>query len=144
MADTGQTLTPRQVRRLACDARVLPAILGGDGEVLELGRSRRLFTGPVRRALTLRDGGCAFPGCDRPPRWCDAHHLRSWLTGGPTDVDNGVLLCGYHHRLVHRHTADPANRWTVRLGPGRRPEFLPPAHLDPARRPRRNRYHPRT
>jgi hypothetical protein len=144
MADTGQTLTPGQVRRLACDARVLPAVLGGDGEVLELGRSRRLFTGPVRRALTLRDGGCAFPGCDRPPRWCDAHHLRSWLAGGSTDVDNGVLLCGYHHRLIHRQTADPANRWTVRLGPDRRPEFLPPTHLDPARRPRRNRYHPRT
>ncbi|MDG4782957.1 DUF222 domain-containing protein [Micromonospora sp. WMMD961] len=77
--DTGLTLTPDTVRRLACDAAILPAVLGGDGQVLDVGRQRRLFTGPVRRALVLRDGGCAFPGCDRPPRWCDAHVRREAL-----------------------------------------------------------------
>ena len=73
--ETGVRLTPGAVRRLACDAAVLPAVLGGNSQVLDVGRQRRLFTGPLRRALVLRDGGCAFPGCDRPPRWCDGHHV---------------------------------------------------------------------
>ncbi|HEU5111655.1 MAG TPA: DUF222 domain-containing protein [Micromonosporaceae bacterium] len=136
--DDGAELTPDQVRRVACDAQIIPAVLGGDGEALDVGRARRLFTGATRRALVLRDGGCAFPNCDRPPRWCDAHHIVSWLDGGGTDLDNGVLLCGYHHRLIH-HTG-----WDVRLGADRRPEFLPPVRLDPLRRPRRNTYHRRT
>ena len=136
--DGGEELSAAQVRRLACDAHVIPAVLGGDGEPLDLGRARRLFTGAARRALTLRDGGCAFPACDRPARWCDAHHIRSWLDGGGTDLDNGVLLCRYHHQLVHH------GGWDVQLGPDRRPQFLPPARLDPLRRPRRNAYHPRT
>ncbi|MGH3490580.1 MAG: HNH endonuclease [Actinopolymorphaceae bacterium] len=63
----------------------------------------------TRRLLELRDQGCAFPGCDRPPSWCDGHHTRSWLQGGPTTPGNGVLLCGYHHRLIHR------GEWTVRI-----------------------------
>jgi hypothetical protein len=139
--DTGERLTAAQARRLACDAHVLPAVLGGDGELLDLGRTRRLFTGATRRALILRDGGCAFPGCDRPHRWCEGHHIRPWAAGGGTDVDNGVLLCGHHHRLLH---SGNAARWEVRLGADKRPEFLPPAFLDPARRPRRNTYHLRT
>jgi hypothetical protein len=73
--DTGERLSATQVRRLACDAQILPAVLGGDGQVLDLGQSRRLFTRAVRRALMLRDGGCAFPGCDRPARWCEGHHI---------------------------------------------------------------------
>ena len=103
--------------------------------VLNLGRARRLFTGAVRRALILRDGGCAFPGCDRPHRWCDGHHLRAWADGGTTDLDNGVLLCRFHHRQIHH------SGWDVRLGTDRKPEFLPPTHLDPLRRPRRNTHH---
>jgi hypothetical protein len=114
---------------------VIPAVLGSDGQVLDLGQARRLFTGPVRRALVLRDGGCAFPGCDRPPRWCDGHHIKGVLDGGPTDVDNGVLLCKFHHGVIHR------GDWTVRMGRDRRPEFIPPAFIDPERRPRRNTYH---
>ncbi|MFF5175857.1 DUF222 domain-containing protein [Micromonospora sp. NPDC000089] len=135
--DTGLRLTAAAVRRLACDAAVLPAVLGGDGQVLDLGRRRRLFTGPLRRALVLRDGGCAFPGCDRPPRWCDGHHVRHWADGGQTGLDNAVLLCGHHHRLIHH------GDWTVRVGTDHRPEFLPPAWLDPDRRPRRNLLHRR-
>ncbi|WP_146765987.1 HNH endonuclease signature motif containing protein, partial [Micromonospora noduli] len=100
--DTGLSLTPEAVRRLACDATLLPAVLGGTGQVLDVGRQRRLITGPLRRALVLRDRGCAFPGCDRPPRWCHAHHIHHWADGGPTSLSNAVLLCGHHHRHVHQ------------------------------------------
>jgi len=130
--DTGVRLSPDTVRRLACDAVILPAILGGTSQVLDVGRQRRLFTGAVRRALNLRDGGCAFPGCDRPPSWCQGHHIISWLDLGETNLDNGVLLCGHHHRLIHQED------WHVRMGADRLPEFLPPAWLDPDRKPRRN------
>ncbi|MET8261310.1 DUF222 domain-containing protein [Micromonospora sp. NPDC005205] len=136
--DVGLRLTPDTVRRLACDAAVLPAVLGGAGQVLDVGRQRRLITGPLRRALVLRDGGCAFPGCDRPARWCAAHHIRHWADGGPTSLDNAVLLCGHHHRHVHQ------SDWVVRLGDDGHPEFLPPAWLDPDQLPRRNHYHRRT
>ncbi|MFF0149865.1 DUF222 domain-containing protein [Micromonospora sp. NPDC005203] len=135
--ETGTRLTPGTVRRLACDANLLPAVLGGNSQVLDVGRQRRLFTGPLRRALVLRDGGCSFPGCDRPPRWCDGHHVRHWADGGTTTLGNAALLCGYHHRFVHR------GDWTVRIAADGRPEFLPPRWLDPLRTPRRNLYHQR-
>ncbi|MGC4768525.1 DUF222 domain-containing protein [Micromonospora sp. DT44] len=137
LLDTGPTLTPQTVRRLACDAAILPTVLGGIGQVLDVGRQRRLISGPLRRALVLRDRGCAFPGCDRPPRWCDAHHIRHWADGGDTSLDNAVLLCGHHHRHVHH------GDWSVRLGGDGHPVFAPPAWLDPAQVPRRNHYHPR-
>ncbi|MGC4835364.1 DUF222 domain-containing protein [Micromonospora vinacea] len=136
--DTGLLLTPEAVRRLACDAAILPAVLSGAGQPLDLGRQRRLITGPLRRALVLRDGGCAFPGCDRPPRWCDAHHIKHWADGGDTSLANAVLLCGHHHR--HLHHSD----WAVRLAGDGHPEFVPPAWLDPDQIPRRNHYHRRT
>ena len=136
--DIGQQLTAETVRRLACDATILPAVLGGTGQVLDVGRQRRLITGPLRRALVLRDRGCAFPGCDRPPRWCHAHHIHHWTDGGPTNLNNAVLLCGHHHR--HLHHSD----WTVHLGSDGHPEFVPPAWLDPEQLPRRNHYHRRT
>ncbi|MGC4848966.1 DUF222 domain-containing protein [Micromonospora sp. DT15] len=136
--DTGLPLTPQTVRRLACDATILPAVLGGTGQILDVGRQRRLITGPLRRALVLRDRGCAFPGCDRPPRWCDAHHIHHWADGGPTSLANAVLLCGHHHR--HLHHSD----WTIQLNGHGHPEFIPPAWLDPEQLPRRNHYHRRT
>ncbi|HZD97175.1 MAG TPA: DUF222 domain-containing protein, partial [Micromonosporaceae bacterium] len=135
--DTGDRLSPTTTRRLACAAHVLPVVLNGAGVPIDVGRSRRTYTGAARVAVLLRDGGCAFPGCDRPPRWADIHHIVAWQHGGPTDRDNGVALCGHHHRLIHSST------WTVQLGPDRRPEFIPPVHIDPSRRPRRNHYHPR-
>ncbi|PYC76079.1 HNH endonuclease [Micromonospora arborensis] len=135
--DTGGQLSADAVRRLACDAAILPAILGGNGQPLDVGRQRRLITGPLRRALVLRDRGCAFPGCDRPPRWCDAHHIQHWTDGGPTCLANAVLLCGHHHR--HLHHSD----WTVHLANDGQPEFIPPAWLDPDQVPRRNHYHRR-
>jgi hypothetical protein len=130
--DTGERLSPEAVRRLACDAKVVPAVLGGQGQVLDVGRERRLFTGPLRRALAIRDGGCAFPGCDRPPKLCHAHHPKSWLEGGPTCLANGVLLCGYHHMVVH------SGEWIVNIAADGMPEFIPPKWIDPDQRPIRN------
>ena len=72
------------------------------------------------------------------PRWCHGHHVKAWVDGGPTTLDNSVLLCGYHHRLVHR------GHWTVRLAADGLPEFIPPTYVDPQQRPRRNTYHFRT
>jgi hypothetical protein len=136
--DDGSPLSATVARRLACDAAILPAVLGATGQVLDVGRERRLFTAALRRALILRDRGCAFPGCDRPPRWCDGHHLVSWADGGPTSLDNAVLLCGHHHRLIHH------NHWQARLNPtDGLPEFIPPQYVDPERRPQRNPYHRR-
>ncbi len=137
--DAGQRLSATTVRRLACDARILPAVLGGAGQVLDLGRTRRLANATLRRALSLRDRGCAFPDCDLPPRWTDAHHLTAWTAGGPTSLDNLVLLCRRHHRAAH----DPTAGWHIRLGADRHPDFVPPPDIDPAQHPRRNLYHPR-
>nr|WP_275941569.1 HNH endonuclease signature motif containing protein [Planosporangium mesophilum] len=88
--DDGQLLSAAAARRLACDAAILPAVLDGAGQVLDVGRQQRLFTGPLRRALVLRDKGCAFPSCDRPPRWCEGHHVIHWADGGPTNRDNAA------------------------------------------------------
>ncbi len=106
---SGTPLNPETARRLACDAGLLPAVLGAASEPLDVGRLRRLVTPAIRRALNLRDGGCRLPGCDRPVTWCDAHHMVSWVLGGPTSVDNMLLLCRRHHVLVHEHG------WTIRL-----------------------------
>ncbi|MDY7101616.1 MAG: HNH endonuclease signature motif containing protein, partial [Actinomycetota bacterium] len=65
------------------------------------GRSERTAPPNQWKAVATRDGGCRFPGCDRPPRWCHAHHLQHWTDGGRTDLDNLALLCGHHHRLIH-------------------------------------------
>ncbi|MCP2323730.1 hypothetical protein HDA40_002237 [Hamadaea flava] len=137
LLDTGDLLTPETVRRLACDAMIIPAVLGGDGQVLDVGRARRLIDGPLRRALVLRDKGCAFPGCDRPPQWCHGHHIRAWADGGTTCLANSVMLCGFHHREIHH------GYWEVRMRPDGFPEFLPPAFVDPQRRPVRNTLHRR-
>ncbi len=99
-------LSPSQVRRLACTAGIVPVVLGGAGEVLDVGRTRRLFTPVLRRALRLRDRVCRGEGCTVPARWCDAHHREAWSRGGGTRLDNGLLLCGHHHRRTH----DPGYR----------------------------------
>jgi hypothetical protein len=135
--EDGTPISPSAARRIACDAGIVPAVLGSHGEPLDVGRSRRLFTGPLRRALVLRDGGCAFPGCDRPPRWCEAHHIVPWASGGATALGNGVLLCGHHHRLVEQ------GDWHVRLAADGVPEFRPPPWVDPDRTPLRNQLHDR-
>jgi hypothetical protein len=98
----GALLGPETVRKLACVAAVIPAVLGADGQVLDLGRTRRLFSPGQVQALWLRDRHCTFPGCPTPASWCDAHHLTHWVDGGPTDLGNAALLCGRHHTIVHR------------------------------------------
>ena len=99
--DVGSLLGPETVRRLACDAAIIPTVLGSAGEVLDLGRRVRLFTEGQIRALWLRDRGCTFPGCGVPAAWCDGHHLWHWVDGGPSDLDNAALLCARHHTVVH-------------------------------------------
>ncbi|WP_377641856.1 DUF222 domain-containing protein [Oryzobacter terrae] len=100
-SEAGVLLAPETVRRLACDAAVLPAVLGEGGEVVDLGRMKRLFTAGQVRRLWLRDRHCTYPGCDVPGQWCDAHHLRHWVDGGSTDLENAGLLCERHHTVVH-------------------------------------------
>ncbi len=100
-AESGVLLAPETVRRLACDGAILPAVLGEGGEVVDLGRMKRLFSAGQVRRLWLRDRHCSYPGCDVPGQWCDAHHLRHWVDGGLTDLGNAALLCGRHHTVVH-------------------------------------------
>jgi hypothetical protein len=119
--ESGDRLSAAAVRKLACDADVLPVVLGSAGQVLDVGRAARLVTVGIWLALIARDRHCAFPGCRRQPIACDAHHIHHWADGGPTSLDNMVLLCRAHHTLVH------TTRWEVRLSPrDRLPEFKPP------------------
>ena len=100
---TGQVLAPNAVRKLACEAGIIPAILGTHSEPLELGRTARYFTPGQKRALYLRDSGCTYPSCTMPAHWCDAHHLDYWSLGGNTNIDRAALLCERHHTRVHQH-----------------------------------------
>jgi 5-methylcytosine-specific restriction protein A len=127
---TGLPIGPRELRRLACDSTVIPLVMGGVNEPLDVGRERRTATKYQRRALAARDGGCAHPGCTRPANWCSAHHIVHWADGGRTSIDNLVLLCVVHHRMIH------SSGWTVRIR-NHMPEFIPPAWLDVNRTPRR-------
>ena len=121
LTEDGLELIPSVVRRLACDADLIPIVLGTHGEVLDVGRTARLVTSAIWRALVCRDRHCTFPGCTRPPVMGHAHHIQHWADGGATALSNLVLLCGHHHRTLH-HTP-----WQVRLNPtDGRPEFLPP------------------
>ncbi|OYO17077.1 hypothetical protein BI335_10055 [Enemella evansiae] len=137
-------MSAQQLRLLACDAEIIPVVLNSIGVPLDVGKAQRFFESELRAALVARDGGCAFPGCDQPARRCDAHHIRPWVWGGPTSLDNGVLLCPHHHALVEpsRTQLHNDNRWEVRINPeDRLPEFLPPQGLERNRRPRRHLRH---
>jgi hypothetical protein len=99
--DTGDRISAATARRLACEAGVVPVVLGGRSQPLDVGRSQRLFTGPQRIALGVRDGGCTAQGCDAPPAMCHAHHDDLWSHQGRTAVERGRLLCPFHHRRIH-------------------------------------------
>jgi hypothetical protein len=136
--DNGDRVTAETVRRIACECGIVPMVFAGPGQPIDLGRYRRLVSGSLRRALAARDRGCSFPGCDRSPLWTEAHHVRHWSHGGPTSLDNLVLLCAFHHGEVHE-----ADNWTVFLDTDGLPTFIPPAHVDPEQKPQRNKYHRR-
>ncbi len=141
--DSGERLTVGQLRQLACDVDILPVVLGGDSEILDVGRAQRLVTTPIRAAITLRDQGCVFPGCDVPANVCHAHHLTPWWAGGTTALSNLVLLCPHHHGLVEPARDGPqgqrqGSRWEIRIAGDGVPEVLPPARMDRTRKPRRH------
>ncbi len=106
--DGTTTIGAASLRLACCDSPIRRLATNGPSTNLDLGRTTRLVTPAQRLALEIRDGGCVFPGCHRPPGWCDAHHLTSWLDGGTTDLSNLGLLCRRHHRL-HHHAG-----WTIR------------------------------
>lgn len=129
LESTGQLLSASRIRLLACDAQVLPVVLGGEGQPLDVGRAERTAPPQIRAALLARDGRCAFPNCDLPPGTPAAHHVRHWVDGGETSLANMVMLCSRHHRMVHNQG------WCIDLTSGR-PVFREPSTVDPWRRPR--------
>jgi hypothetical protein len=125
----GTPLTVRELLQLAGEAEIYPVVLTQHGVLLEMGRNRRIANKHQTLALIARDGGCSFPGCDRPPEWCQRHHIVPWHDNGPTDFRNMTLLCSYHHRHF-------LNRgWQVQINPDGLPEWIPPRYLDPEQKP---------
>ena len=100
-------ISSRAVERLACDCSVTRILLGSDSTVIDVGRARRVISGPQRKALKIRDGGCTWPGCDRPVSMTEGHHLVHWIHNGPSDLPNLTLLCYRHHWMVHE------GRWQI-------------------------------
>lgn len=125
----GGTLPVSALVRLAREAEVWPVVTTGSGVPLVLGRTRRLASAGQTMALIARDGGCTFPGCDRPPHWCERHHVLEWAQGGATDLGNLTLLCRYHHR----HHLERG--WSVAINTDGLPEWTPPVWIDALRRP---------
>ncbi|MDR6685699.1 hypothetical protein J2Y41_001254 [Arthrobacter sp. 1088] len=125
---------PNTIRKIACDADILPVLLGTDSRVLDIGRTSRIFPPHIRKAITARDQGCAFPDCTMPAPWCEAHHITYWSHGGATSTENATLLCSHHHHLIHKE------QWTITTTTGV-PWFTPPPHIDPHQTPRRNHHH---
>ncbi|WP_395659780.1 DUF222 domain-containing protein [Nocardioides sp.] len=116
-----QSLSATAVRRLACDADIIPVVLGTAGQVLDVGRTQRLVTTAIWLALIARDRHCTFPGCRRLPAACDAHHVVHWADGGSTSLDNLALLCRRHHTTAHQ------TAWRLEIDPHtRRPVWHPP------------------
>ncbi len=116
-------------QRHICEAGVVPVLFDSDGQAVNVGREQRLFTRRQRVGLAARDGGCRFPGCDRPPSWCEAHHLQEWHRDhGRTDIADGILLCRHHHLLIHN------NGWRIARA-GADYSVVPPRSVDPRQMP---------
>ena len=139
----GTPVSAGELRMLACQADLIPVVLGTDSTVLDVGRVHRLAPRALRLAVMLRDDGCAFPGCTAPMWHCDVHHATPWQLGGPTTLGNAVALCQPHHSLVEPappirlpdgrlHTVD---QWQVRIDSRGFPEFIPPVAVDPTQTP---------
>ena len=130
MFDFGGRGTAADLRALLCDCGVTPVVFDGASQPLDLGRERRCVSLAQRKAVAARDRGCAHPGCHRKPAWCQVHHIREWVNGGETNIEDLVMLCRTHHRMIHQ------SGWEVRMHLGR-PEFIPPRWVDPTQAPRR-------
>src|SRR5205823_9409213 len=106
------SVSAAQLRRAACDAKVVPVVLGSKSETLDIGRATRTIPRHIRRELIRRDKGCSFPGCGKKAKWCQAHHLIHWANGGPTALWNLALVCEHHHHVLH------FTEWEVRMANG--------------------------
>lgn len=130
----GATIALTQALELAGDAQLVPVVLDSLKAITAYGDTQRIFTRQQRHAMAARDHGCSFPDCDVPPAWCEAHHITDFALTRRTRVDDGSLLCGYHHREHERLG------WHCEMINGL-PHWIPPAWIDPARTPRRNHLH---
>ncbi len=117
------------VLEMATEAEIIPAVLNSSGAVLDLGRTRRIASRSQTFALVARDGGCSFPGCSHPPQYCERHHIRAWIEGGTTDLNNLTLLCRYHHHNF------ATRGWTCRMTLDGLPEWTPPRWVDAQQKP---------
>ena len=132
----GATISVAQALTLVGDARIMPVVLTKTKEIASYGDTHRIFTEGQRLAMIARDQGCSFPGCSVGPAWCQAHHITDFALTRRTSVDDGTLLCGFHHR------EHPRLGWTCRMINGT-PHWTPPPWIDPTQTPRRNRVHDR-
>ena len=136
LLSTGDDMSASQARRFACNANLIPLVLDGDTKILDLGMSQRLYNRYQRIALATRDKGCTWRGCDRPPAWCEAHHLTWYSHEGPTNMANGALFCFYHHHLLHN------GEWDAHMGTDANGqhcvEVIPPKRIDPQQKPIRH------
>ena len=139
----GTAVSPGELRLLACQADLIPVVLGTGSTVLDVGRVHRLVPAALRLAVALRDGGCAFPGCTMPMWHCDVHHITPWQLGGPTNLGNVVALCRSHHGLIEPAlpiqlpdgSLEKVDQWAVRIDSRGLPEFVPPVAVDPTKTP---------
>lgn len=128
--ETGEQIPASALRLLCCDADLLPAVLGADSAILDVGRTKRLVTTPIRQALRLRDRHCRFPGCTVPAALCQAHHVVPWWAGGKTCVNNMVGLCSHHHGVVEPDRFNPAaDQWAISFDDHHMPHLTPPRRL---------------
>ncbi len=125
----GTPLPVQDLLAMADEAEIITVVRDSVGAILNLGRARRLASLPQVQALIARDGGCSFPSCERPPEWCERHHITEWVAGGQTDLDNLTLLCRYHHHHFNQRG------WNCRLNQERLPEWRPPRWIDREQRP---------
>lgn len=116
----GTLLSTRALLELANNADIIPVVLNSSGAVLDLGRTRRIASRAQTLALIARDQGCSFPHCSHPPQYCERHHIKEWIDGGNTDLNNLTFLCRYHHHNFLRRG------WQVQLNPDGIPEWTPP------------------
>jgi len=127
-----EPVAPSVVEQMRCHSPIVPIVLGDNGRVLHLGKTKRLFSPSQLKALAARDGGCVVQGCDAPPSDCEAHHVEPWKSPdyapGRTDVDNGVLLCRFHHARLHQA------KWSITMIDGA-PHIVPASYIDPGRTP---------